>query len=89
MSTVERIDERVLHYLAGVSREVMPRFWPKWLPLWRSKEAFYYQLRHAKEALRRCLEARGVDEAAIDDFLRADDEPAYGIAGRRVGSRQD
>jgi RNA polymerase sigma-70 factor, ECF subfamily len=58
-----------LRYLAEVPWERLGDYWPDRLPLWGSRASLFSWLKAAREALRRCLEARDVDARTAQDFL--------------------
>lgn len=58
-----------LHYLADIPRDELDRHWPATLKPWRIKQTLSHWLKAARHALRQCLEARGVDDEAVNLFL--------------------
>jgi RNA polymerase sigma-70 factor (ECF subfamily) len=48
-----------LHYLAEIPTGRLAEFWPEDVPRWKTKQTLSNWFKQAKEALRRCLEARG------------------------------
>jgi len=59
----------VLHYGHEIKQKDLAAHWPERLPLWRSKQTLSLWMQQAREALHRCLEAKGVDGDAAGVFL--------------------
>lgn len=56
-----------LVYLAGTPGTRLPEVWPDNLPVWRTPQSLSHWLKQAREALRRCLEAKGLAAMDLDE----------------------